>query len=335
MIKKGFGIKNIAEMLGISVSTVSRALRDAHDINPETKEKVLKLAKELNFKPNKNAAALASGSTKNIGVIIPFITNYYFSTVISGIQEAAFQLGYNIILFVTNDEEEREKQLIENLDLASLDGLLISLSSNSSSIEHFETLIDGGLPLVFFDRVPNEINASKVMQSDYEGALLATSHLIRKGYKRIAHLAGPESLKFTQERLRGFLSALKQAQMPVHEEYIIHSGFSSQHGYADVQQLLALEELPDAIFAVNDRKAIGAIQALKDAKKLVGKEIGVVGFTNDPMCTVIEPNLTTVEEPAFQIGEQSCELLIKHIKNKDFEPRSVLIPCRLIERDSS
>ncbi|WP_187774018.1 LacI family DNA-binding transcriptional regulator [Sphingobacterium hotanense] len=335
MIKKGFGIKNIAEMLGISVSTVSRALRDAHDINPETKEKVLKLAKELNFKPNKNAAALASGSTKNIGVIIPFITNYYFSTVISGIQEAAYQLGYNIILFVTNDEEEREKQLIENLDLASLDGLLISLSSNSSSIEHFESLINEGLPLVFFDRVPNEINASKVMQSDFEGAFLATSHLIRKGYKRIAHLAGPESLKFTQERLRGYLSALKQAQIPVYEQYIIHSGFSPQHGYADTQQLLALEELPDAIFAVNDRKAIGAIQALKDAKKRVGEEVGVIGFTNDPMCTVIEPNLTTVEEPAFQIGEQSCELLIKHIKNKQFEPRSVLIPCRLIARDST
>ncbi|MVZ66560.1 substrate-binding domain-containing protein [Sphingobacterium sp. DK4209] len=335
MLKKGFGIKNIAEMLGISVSTVSRALRDAHDINPETKEKVLKLAKELNFKPNKNAAALASGSTKNIGVLIPFITNYYFGTVISGIQEEAYRLGYNIILFVTNDEVDREKQLIDNLDTASLDGLLISLSSNSTDITHFENLIQAGLPLVFFDRVPNEINASKVMQSDYEGAFLATSHLIKKGYKRIAHLAGPESLKFTQERLRGYLNALKQAQLPVQKEYIIHSGFSTQHGFADTQQLIALHDRPDAIFAANDRKAIGAIQALKSANINVGVDFGVIGFTNDPICTVIEPNLTTVEEPAFEIGLQSCQLLIKHIKNKEFEPRSVVIPCRLINRDSA
>jgi len=335
MLKKGFGIKNIAEMLGISVSTVSRALRDAHDINPATKEKVLKLAKELNFKPNKNAAALASGSTKNIGVLIPFITNYYFGTVISGIQEEAYRLGYNIILFVTNDEVEREKQLIHNLDTASLDGLLISLSSNSTDITHFENLIQAGLPLVFFDRVPNEINASKVMQSDYEGAFLATRHLINKGYKRIAHLAGPESLKFTQERLRGYLNALKQAQLPVRKEYIIHSGFSTQHGLTDTQQLIALQDRPDAIFAANDRKAIGAIQALKSAHINVGVDFGVIGFTNDPICTVIEPNLTTVEEPAFEIGLQSCQLLIKHIKNKEFESRSVVIPCRLINRDSA
>lgn len=335
MLKKGFGIKNIAEMLGISVSTVSRALRDAHDINPATKEKVLKLAKELNFKPNKNAAALASGSTKNIGVLIPFITNYYFGTVISGIQEEAYRLGYNIILFVTNDEVEREKQLIHNLDTASLDGLLISLSSNSTDITHFENLIQAGLPLVFFDRVPNEINASKVMQSDYEGAFLATRHLINKGYKRIAHLAGPESLKFTQERLRGYLNALKQAQLPVRKEYIIHSGFSTQHGLTDTQQLIALQDRPDAIFAANDRKAIGAIQALKSAQINVGVDFGVIGFTNDPICTVIEPNLTTVEEPAFEIGLQSCQLLIKHIKNKEFESRSVVIPCRLINRDSA
>lgn len=334
MIKKGFGIKNIAAMLGISVSTVSRALRDAHDISPETKEKVIKLAKELNFKPNKNAAALASGSTKNIGVILPYITNYYFSTVISGIQEEAYQLGYNIILLVTNDELEREKQLIHNLDTTSVDGLLISISSNSTDTEHFNELTESGLPIVFFDRVPNDIQASKVLQNDYEGAFLATSHLITKGYKRIAHLAGPQNLDFSQERLRGFTDAIKKAHLTMYPEYIIHSGFSQQHGYNDTEKLLELAEIPDAIFAINDRKAIGAIQAIKAEGKKVGKDIAVIGFTNDPISTIIEPNLTTVEEPAFEIGRQSCQLLIKHIKNPQFEARNVVIPCKLIERDS-
>lgn len=335
MLKKGFGIKNIAEMLGISVSTVSRALRDAHDISPETKEKVITLAKQLNFKPNKNAAALASGSTKNIGVIIPFITNYYFGAVISGIQEEAYQLGYNIILYVTNDEVDREVKLIHNLDIASLDGLLISISSNTTTTTHFEDLIENGLPIVFFDRAPSEINASKVMQNDFEGAFLATKHLINKGYKNIAHLAGPESLDFSKERLRGYLSAMKKAHLTIKEELILHSGFTQQQGYEDTQKLLELETIPDAIFAINDRKAIGVIQALKHAGKAVGKEIGVIGFTNDPISTIIEPNLTTIEEPAFEIGKQSCQLLIKHIKNKEFEARSVIIPCKLIERDSA
>lgn len=335
MIKKGFGIKNIADMLGISVSTVSRALRDAHDISPETKNKVIALAKELNFKPNKNAAALASGSTKNIGVIIPFITNYYFGTVISGIQEEAYKLGYNIILFVTNDEVEREANLIYNLDITSLDGLLISISSNSTDTAHFQELIEKGLPIVFFDRAPSNIIASKVMQNDYEGAFLATKHLINKGHKHIAHLAGPEQLDFSKERLRGYLSALQKAHLSIRSEFILHSGFSEQHGYDDTMKLLNHDTVPDAIFAINDRKAVGAIQALKKSGIQVGKEIAVIGFTNDPISTIIEPNLTTIEEPAFEIGKQSCQLLIKHIKNKDFEPRSIIIPCNLIKRDSA
>jgi len=334
MLKKGFGIKNIAEMLGISVSTVSRALRDAHDISPETKKKVIDLANQLNFKPNKNAAALASGSTKNIGVVIPFITNYYFSSVISGIQEEAYTLGYNIILFLTNDEAEREKQLIHNLDLTSLDGLLISISSNTTSVQHYQQLIDDGLPIVFFDRAPNDINVSKVIQNDYEGAFLATKYLINKGFKNIAHISGPASLDFSKERLRGYLSAMQKAHLPVNPDYTIHSGFSQQNGYSDTVKLLALEKIPDAIFAINDRKAVGAIQAIKAAGKKVGKEIAVIGFTNDPISTIIEPNLTTIEEPTLEIGKQSCQLLIKHIKNKEFEARTVILPCKLIERDS-
>lgn len=333
-MEKKFGIKDIAQILGLSTSTVSRALRDAYDVNPETRKRVLELTEKLNFKPNKNAAALASGNTKNIGVIIPFIANYYFSTVISGIQEEAYKQGYNIILYITNDDVEKERKLIENIATSSLDGLLISISSNSDVIEHFENMLRAGLPIVFFDRVPKSIAASKVMQSDFDGAYLATKYLIEKKYDKIGHIAGPEGLNFSQERHRGYLQALKEAQIPYRKEYVIFSGFSQENGYTDTQQLLSLVDPPNAIFAANDRKAVGAIQALNKRAIRVGQDFGVIGFTNDPISTVIEPNLTTVEEPAFEIGCRSCELLIRHIKNKNFEPREILLPGKLIERHS-
>lgn len=333
-MKKNFGIKDIAQMLNISVSTVSRALRDAHDVNPETRKKVLKLTEKLNFKPNKNAAALASGNTKNIGVVLPFITNYYFSTVISGIQEEAYEQGYNIILYLTHDDVEREKKLLKNIAMTSLDGLLISISSNSDIQDHFQNLLKNGLPIVFFDRVPPIAEVSKVMQSDFDGAYLATSHLIENGYKKIAHIAGPENLNFTQERLRGYRQALQHANIKDQPNYTVFSGFDQTSGFNDTLNLLKLTCPPDAIFAVNDRKAVGAIQALKSLKLKVGIDFAVIGFTNDPIATVIEPNLTTIEEPAFEIGKQSCQLLIKHIKNKNYESREVLIPGKLIKRDS-
>jgi len=333
-MKNPIGIKDIAEMLHISVSTVSRAFRDTHDVNPETREKVLALARKLNFKPNKNASALASGSTKNIGVVIPFITNYYFSMVISGIQEEAYEQDYNIILYVTNDNLAREKTLLENLSTSSLDGLLISISSDSYINDHFEQLMAKGLPIVFFDRVPNDMQVSKVVQDDFAGAFQATEYLIQNGYTRIAHIAGPKDLKFTQQRLSGYLQALEKNKIVKEDNLIVYSGFSQAHGNEDAQKLLALPHRPDAIFAVNDRKAVGAMLAIKQAGLQIGQDIGVIGFTNDPIATVVEPNLTTIEEPALDIGKQSCALLIRHIKNKAFEIKDIVLPCKLIIRNS-
>lgn len=335
MKKRPIRIKDIAEILNISVSTVSRALRDTYDVNKETREKVLEVANLLKYKPNLHASALASGNTKNIGVVIPFITNYYFSTVISGIQETAYHNGYNVILLVTNDDAEREQSMIENLSLTSLDGLLISISSNSTIAEHFKSLIDSGISLVFFDRVPKDIEATKVMQDDFQGAFTATEHLINNGYRNIAHIAGNEQLAFTQNRLQGYLEALKKHNIPVREEWIIYSGFSQQCGEEDTLKLLQLPEPPEAIFAVNDRKAVGAIIALKNSGLRVGKDVGVIGFTNDPISTIIDPALSTIEEPAFEIGKMSCELLIKHIGNKKILPKEIILPSNLIVRESS
>lgn len=329
------GIKHIADLLGISPSTVSRAFRDTHDVKTETKKRVLDLAEELNFRPNPNASALASGSTKTIGVILPSVQNYYFSTVISGIQEEAFKQGYNVVLYISNDCSSDEKRLLNNISLRSIDGILVALSSDTDNPEHFEKLVSEGFPVVFFDRVPEKMKVSRVMQDDFLGAYQATEHLIVNGYRRIAHISGPKELKFTQNRLEGYRQALSDHGVAIDEDLIVFSRFSRESGYSDTVALIQRSEKPDAIFAANDSKAIGAILALKENRIKVGEEIGVIGFTNDPVGEIIEPSLTTIEEPAFEIGKESCRLLIRHIKSKNFEVRDVVLGNRLIKRDST
>ena len=332
MLQQAVTIKDIARELNISVSTVSRALRDTFDVSSETKHLVLEKAKELNYKPNFNARGLSQGRTNNIGVILPFITNYYFSTVITGIQKIAYDFNYNIILYLTNDSGEREKLVAKNLTLSGLDGILISTCA--SNYDHIYDIMDKGIPVVFFDRT-NDLSTSKVKQDDYNGAFEATSHLISQGYKKIAHITGPKGQIFTQNRLNGYLNALEHHQIPVRKEWIIHTGFSQECGTTDLQILLEKVVKPDAIFAVNDRKAIGAMLQLKKQNIKIGKDFGVIGFTNDPICTLISPMLTTISESAFEIGSIACELLLQHIHKTKLEPREVVLPGKLIIRESS
>lgn len=328
-------IKDIAYALSISVSTVSRALRDAHDVNAGTRELVLEMATKLNYKPNFNATGLVKNSTHNLAVILPGITNYYFSTVFTGIQEIAYRNGYNLILYVTNDDAAREENIVRNLSFSSLDGLLVSVSGKAEANQYFQEIIDDGIPVVFFDRVVEKIKTSKVMQDDYNGAFEATAHLIRNGYEKIAHIAGPSGLTLTEARLQGYLDALQKHGLPTRKKWIIHSGFSQECGEEDARKLWKLNDKPDAIFAVNDRKGIGAIIALKQLNVEVGKEIGIIGFTNDPMSSIISPSLSTIAEPAFEIGQKSCQLLLNHIKKKNFIPEEVILPGKLMVRDSS
>lgn len=328
-------IKDIAHALNISVSTVSRALRDTYDVSADTRKLVLDMATTLNYKPNFNATGLVKNSTHNLAVILPGITNYYFSTVFTGIQEIAYSHGYNIILYVTNDDAERELNIIRNLSFSSLDGLLVSVSSQADACAHFQEIIDDGIPVVFFDRVAENITTSKVMQDDYNGAFEATEHLIANGYRKIAHIAGPEGLTFTGSRLNGYLDALRKHKLPIRKKWLIHSGFTQECGEKDMEQLWKLNDKPDAVFAVNDRKAVGAMLTLKRKKVVIGKEVGVVGFTNDPVSAIISPSLTTIAEPAFEIGKKSCQLLLQHIKKKNFIPEEIILPGKLIIRESS
>ena len=328
-------IKDLAKCLNISVATVSRALRDTYDVSQETKNRVLEMAEKMNYKPNYNAIGLSQQRSHNIGVILPFITNYYFSTVITGIQEMAFSKEYNIVLYVTNDSSERELLITQNLCCSNLDGLLVCMCSDSESSEHFEEIRNMGIPVVFFDRVPKGIKTSKVVQDDFRGAFEAVEHLIERKYNKIAHITGPKGFILTERRLAGYLAALKKHHLPVRENWIIHSSFSQKSGELDTLNLLESDEKPNAIFAVNDRKAIGAILTLKQNKINVGKEVGIIGFTNDPMASIVSPSLSTIAEPAFEIGRKSCELLLKHIEKKNFIEEEISLECKLIVRNST
>lgn len=329
-------IKDIAKTLNISIATVSRALSDKYDVSSETRRKVLDLANKLNYKPNFNATGLVQRSTHNIGVIIPRITNYYFSTVITGIQEVALANGFNIVLYITNDDPEIELKILKDLSKSSLDGVLACVSAEVDNNYYFQEMIDDGLPVVFFDRVADTIETSKVLQDDYNGALAAVEHLISCGYKNISHITGYKDLSLTQNRLKGYYHTLEKYNLPVKPELVVYSGFSQKDGEKDVFSLFEnKKDVPDAIFAVCDRKGIGAIIELKRRKIRVGRDVGVIGFTNDPISEIISPSMSTVAEPAYDIGKISCELLLKHIRKSTFPSERIILSGELIIREST
>ena len=332
---KNITIKHIAKTLGISISTVSRALHDAYDVSPETRKKVMALAKELDYTPNPYAVSLVKQNTKMIGVLLPEIAVYYFSMVVKGIQDVAYSVGYNVMFFISGESLEREKIILNNLNVNSLDGLLVSVSKETNTSEHFKKLIDKGLPIVFFDRVLDDIHTSKVVQDDYQGAFDATQHFIDQGFVRIAHLAGSKSLNISKQRLQGYLDALEQNGLPIQKKYILYSGYTEEDGLRDMSKLLTVKPLPDALFCVNDRKAIGAMLALKRYGYKIPQHIAIAGFMNAPITEVVTPSLTTIEQPAYAIGKKSCELLLEHIKNPNFIPQTVVMPSKLIIRESS
>lgn len=335
MKSKNITIKEIAKKLGISVSTVSRALHDAFDVNQETRKKVLDLAEQLEYKPNPFAISLVKQQTKIIGVLLPEIATHYFSTVVKGIQDVAYHVGYNVMFFISDESYEREKTIVKNLSTSLLDGLLISVSIETTDSDHIRKLMDQGMPIIFFDRYLADLPVSRVIQDDYRGAYNITMHLIQQGYQRIAHLAGPKHMEMAIRRMQGYIDALRDAKIPIRKEYIIHSGFSQEDGIKDVSKLLAVKPLPEAIFAVNDRKAIGAMMALKKSGYRLPEDMALAGFTNAPVSEAVEPGLTTIEQSAYQIGTTSCRMLLDRIKSPDQPPQTIIMPSNLIIRESS
>jgi len=333
-------IKDIARELGISPSTVSRALKDHPDISSETKKAVNALADKLNYQPNIVALSLRQKKTNTIGVIIPELVHFFFSTVISGIEDIANQAGYSVILTQSNESIEREKRDIKALFNSRVDGMLISLSRETTNFDHIESILSKGIPMVFYDRMYTNPNTSKVIVDDYVGAKEAVEHLISQGYKRIAHLEGAPGLMISIDRKRGYLDALKQHKMEIDNSLIEACPSANQEeGQKVTKKLLGLANPPDAIFTNNDPMAIGAMMAIKEKGLKIPQDVGLVGFSNWSLGALIEPTLTSVDQPGFEMGQEAARLLIRQIeagdKDQEPQPETKVLKTKLIIRESS
>lgn len=334
-------IKDIARELGISPSTVSRALKDHPDISPATKKAVNDLAEKLNYQPNIVALSLRQSKTNTLGVVIPEIVHFFFSTVISGIEDVAYSAGYNVILTQSNESLEREKTDIKALFNSRVDGMLISLSRETAAFDHIESMLNKGVPMVFFDRVYESENSSKVIVDDFSGAKEATLHLIDQGCKRIVHLEGPPNLGITKQRLEGYVEALKERNIPFDQNLVIPCPEASiDAGKVTTEKLLeSMSPLPDGIFASSDPVAMGAMQVMRDKGIKIPQDIAVVGFSNWLFCEMTDPPLSTVDQPGFEMGQEATKLLIRQIEAKtkggDPQPETKVLKTRLIERKSS
>jgi len=334
-------IKDIARELGISPSTVSRALKDHPDISPETKKAVNELAEKLNYQPNIVALSLRQSKTNTIGVIIPEIVHFFFSTVISGIEDVAYSAGYNVIITQSNESFSREAINIKALFNSRVDGMLISLSRETKTFDHLEGILAKGVPMVFFDRVYDNGNSSMVIVDDLSGAKEATRHLIEQGCKRIAHLEGPPHLVISKQRLQGFMEAMNEGSMPVDQNLIIPCPLGTiEEGKMATEKLLDSPERPDGIFANSDPVAMGAMQAIKERGLKIPQDIAVIGFSNWFYSSMMDPPLSSVDQPGFEMGQEAAKLLIRHIEVKskseiDAPAETKVLKTKLIVRTSS
>jgi len=329
-------IHDIAKALGISGSTVSRALNNNSRISEKTKKAVRDMAKELGYQPNAIASNLRTSCTKTIGVIIPRISRYFFSSAIAGIEELARKIGYNVIICQSNDELERESDCVQTLFASRVDGVISSIAINSENYEHYKTFTNRNIPLVFFDRVCDELETGKVVVDDFKGGFLAAEHLISKGCKRIAHIGGPQHLNIYINRLQGYLKALRKHDIEVEDDLIIYSNLTREHGRICAKKLLATPNRPDAIFAANDTTALSIILYAKEKGIRIPEDLAVVGFSNEPFSEFLSPSLTTVEQSGFDVGMKATELLLDTIQNKTGNRQeTIVLPVKLIERESS
>ncbi|WP_317166138.1 LacI family DNA-binding transcriptional regulator [Chitinophaga sp. Ak27] len=325
---KAATIKDIAQALGLSTSTVSRALRDSHEISAATKQLVLDHAAQLNYHPNPIALSLKEKKSRSIGVMVSEIANSFFSQTINGIESVANEKGYTVIISQSHESFEKEVRTLQYLASRSIDGLLISVSSATKDLAPLKALHQYGFPIVFFDRIVEEIATHQVRVDNFQGAYNATTHLLQQGYRRIGCITNSAHLSITRERVAGYVAALDKAgiRLPASLiKYCFHGGMLQEEVSDAVQELLQEKKRPDAIFATSDKLTTGCMRALKKAKLDVPKDIGLTGFSNSDLIELLHAPITVVRQPAFEMGQVATELLLQLIESKrpvkDFETR--------------
>ena len=333
-------IKDIAKALGLSTSTVSRALRDSYEISPETKKLVLEYAEKINYHPNPIALSLKERRSRTIGVIVSEIANSFFSQVINGIESIAYKSGYNVIIAQSRESFDREILNLQFLTSRSIDGLIISVSTETTDFSYLNDLHQKGMPIVFFDRIVGNIDTHKVIVDNYTGAYNATVQLIKKGYRNIAAISNPEMLSISKERLAGYRKALTDNGIEVNEslvKYCKHGGMIGEEVNTVLHELLNQENRPDAIFTTADKLTTGCLRILKETGLNVPGDIGLLGFSNNDLTEMFDPALSVIKQPAFEMGEIAIGYLLQLIESKhpvtEFEPK--VLPTELFIRNST
>ena len=328
-------LSDIAARLKVSKVTVSKALRDHPDIGAETKQRVRQLAEKLAYTPNTAARNLSSRRTHTIGLVVPKIAHFFFSSVIESVYDTAFENNYEIILTVSQEDATREIKHLKTLLSMRVDGLLISVSQQTQDTAIFELVKKKGVPLVFFDRVIEGLNCSTVTVDDREGTARLVEQAIAAGYTKIAHLAGFSHTNIGRERCAGFRAAMQKHGLPVREDWVVTGGFSEDYGYKALQQLHRANHLPEIIVAVTYPVALGVYAAAKDLGLKIPDDLDVVCFGDSTTNRFISPSLTCVSQPTEKLGRRAMEILLEEIKNPaPSPPQKVVLQTEFCRRET-
>lgn len=330
-------IADMARQLNVSVSTVSRALSNSASISEATKKRVWQLAQELHYQPNNLAAGLRTGRSNLLGVMVPHIDGHFFSSVMYGIESVASKAGYNVMICQSNEDVVNERKNIDTLIKAQVEGILVSLSRTTHDARHFEKVYKRGIPLVFFDRMLDGVQASAVVIDDHQGAYQVVRHLIEQGCKRIAHFAGPQHLNIYKMRQQGYLDALRAHGLTSDEDLIFTCDMTQEEGMEGMKQLLRLPNPPDAVFSASDFSAVGALQVLKERGIRVPHDIALAGFSNETFTSLTEPRITSVDQHCEQMGQSAVRLFLDIMGDTTgrFSPRRIVLQPEVLLRESS
>ncbi len=330
-------IHDIAKKLNLSPSTVSRALKNNPVISELTRKQVKHVAEEMGYRPNIPASNFRTRRTNSIGVIVPLINRHFFSSVISGIEDVAYSRGFAVTISQSNDNLDKECKIAQTMFANRVDGVIVSIGMGTTSTDHLKLFAEKNIPLVFFDRVVDEISAHKIVVDDYGGALKVTEHLISQGSKTVAHIGGPLNLKIYKDRLKGYTDALIAAGFKYDESLVINGKLTFEDGTTAIKRIMDGSKIPDAIFCANDTTALSVIVYLKQMGIKVPEDIAVMGFSNEPFSEFVSPSISTVVQPGFLMGQKAAQLIIHQILHKNIHPdyKTIIMPTKLIIRESS
>ena len=335
--QKKITIKDIANVLNISAAAVSKALHDDSRISAKTKAAVKKVAKELNYQPNHLASALRKGKSNLVGVIVPRTNSHFFSSVIQNIEEVLNKEGYNIIITQSNESFKKECRNIDTLLFTQVDGIIASMANETVDLDYYEKIKSKGIPLILFDRGENDLNVDYIGINDYQSSHMIVEHLIDQGCKRIAHIGGYRHTRIFNNRIRGYVDAIKKHNLPLDESLLIESSLTIEDGRAKMTQLLALKNRPDAVYAAGDYAALGALQILTENKIDIPNEIALIGFGNEPFTAMITPSISSINQHSTDIGKQAALTFLERVKNPKIKQtlNKIILDAELIIRDSS